>query len=296
MMPTRPYKIQLSSDTAFMIQLDHDDVSQRDVLAHFSRGQTYEHETTSFLIRTLRPGDHFVDVGANAGYFALLASSLIKKSGSVLAAEANPASADLVRSSVALNTATLDNPANVTVETVAVSDHAGRVVFGTEGPRNSNGSVIVGKTAADAVELVSNDTLTEFIVDCVTLETLVERHGMPHIRAIKIDTEGHELSVLKGAASLLRQGRIDFIVCELNLPGLQRNGTDQNTLRAFVQQYGYQTFLFDHDGNLPVWVPPGVTIEQVYTCNILFAKPDSLAAHWPTILNQPASIRLLSKA
>ncbi|MGA7923744.1 MAG: FkbM family methyltransferase [Thermoplasmata archaeon] len=63
----------------------------------------YEPETSRLLPRLLRSGDVFVDVGANNGYFAILASQFVGPSGTVYAIEPNPVAVDRLRRNVVLN-------------------------------------------------------------------------------------------------------------------------------------------------------------------------------------------------
>ena len=58
---------------------------------------------TAWLRRALAPGDVFVDVGANTGYFALLAAALVQDGGSVVAIEASPATHERLRTNLAPN-------------------------------------------------------------------------------------------------------------------------------------------------------------------------------------------------
>ena len=285
-MPLQGYRLILPQGAELKMTLDNADFAHRDVLAHFSHGQAYEHETSWIFVKALRPGDAVLDVGANAGYFSILSAVLVGSGGYVVSFEANPASARLIHHNAVLNEAR-----HVRVEEIAVSDRAGSLVFSNGGANDSNGGVVVGKRPQET--LIIDEKNAEFIAAADTLDTVVRRHGPARYRLLKIDTEGYELTVLRGAAGLLAERRIDYIVCELNLSGLERNGTDQHALRRFVLDYGYHTFLPDPDGGLPTLVPPGSTIVQEFTCNVLFAAIETLAETWPTVRNQPAASRLL---
>lgn len=289
-MPIQPYTFMIGDRLRLIMQLDPDDQAQKDVLAHFNKGQLYEHETSLLFLKALRAGDVVVDVGGNAGYFSVLAAATVGSRGRVVTAEANPRLAALIRQTVGLNAASPSGFGEVRVEEVAISDRIGEIVFGSNGDHDSNGGVVADKTPGDA--LLSNENLTQFVARAETLDSLAERTGIDRIRLLKIDTEGYETQVLRGAAGLLGAGRIDFIACELNLPGLVQHGMNQRVLRGNALDHGYHTFLLDHDGHMPRLVPPGTLIEQPYTCNILLAPLDHVAALWPTIANYPAAIRI----
>lgn len=287
-MAHRTFNIVLPNDAHFLIQLDQEDAAQRDVLAHFRRGQMYEHETSLLFLSVLRPGDTVIDVGGNAGYFTMLAATATGPGGRVVTAEANPKLAAMIREAARMNAAD-----HVRVHEVAITEHAGSIVFGSNGDHDSNGGVVAGKKPGDP--LLSDATVTQFIARAETLDNLAEQEGLERIRLLKIDTEGHELHVLRGAEKLLAAGRIDFIVCEMNLPGLTQNGTNQNELRGFALNHGYHTFRLDPDGRLPSLVPPGTTLQQPYTCNVLLTRIDQVSEVWPFVVNTPASVRILSQ-
>lgn len=288
-MAHQKFNLIVANGMRFFLQLDPEDLAQRDVLAHFTNGQMYEHETSLLFLRVLRPGDAAVDVGGNAGYFTMLAATLVGPQGRVLTAEANPALVPLIRSSADLNAI-----GHLTLEELAVSDRNGETVFASSATNDSNGGVVPGRTPGE--RFTTEETVTHFVARTETLESLAARHGLERIRLLKIDTEGHELHVLRGAEGLLRDGRIDFVACEMNLPGLVRNGTDQRGLRGFMLGHGYHLFLLDPNGGMPRLVPPNTVVEQVYTCNALFARIERVGEAWPTIVNEPASIYIVRSA
>ncbi|MDO9712053.1 FkbM family methyltransferase [Paracraurococcus lichenis] len=91
---------------------------------HLALDGFWEWWTTSFLARTLRPGESVVDAGACTGYFTLLAAELVGPAGRVLALEPNPQSAALLRRNVALN----GFADRVTVEEAALAPSGGRLL------------------------------------------------------------------------------------------------------------------------------------------------------------------------
>lgn len=287
-MALQKFNIVALNGTAFFLQLDPQDMAQRDVIAHFLGGQMYEHETSLLFLRVLRSGDTAVDVGGNAGYFTMLAATAVGAQGRVVTAEANPGLAALIRDSAALN-----DVSHLFIENVAISDRNGEIVFGSNGTNDSNGGVVPEKMPGEALE--SNESITQFVARAETLDSLAERHGLERIRLLKIDTEGHELNVLKGAEGLLREKRIDFIAAELNLPGLARNRTNQHELRRFMVEHGYHMFLLDHGGDLPCLVPPGSEVRQTYTCNVLFSRIETVAGVWDSVANEPAAVRIAKR-
>lgn len=130
-------------------------------------------------MRRLVPGDVFLDIGAYAGLYALLASRRVGPAGLVLAFEADPRSAAELRHNVAINAA-----ANVRVVEVAVSDRAGRVRLAARSATN----------LASTSTLVSAATSVE--ADARPLLDVLHEHGVASVAGAKLDIEGGEFRVL----------------------------------------------------------------------------------------------------
>lgn len=142
---------------------------------------TYEREQTRLFQEHIRPGATVLDVGAHVGYYTLLSAVLAGPGGKVHAFEPNPANADFLRRHVRIN-----RLGNVRVEQAAVSDRAGRARFDF-GTGSGTGHL------ADAGALE---------VRTLRLDDYCAEHGLAPT-AVKIDVEGAEMSVLKGARETL---------------------------------------------------------------------------------------------
>jgi FkbM family methyltransferase len=126
----------------------------------------------------------FVDIGANAGYFALLASRSVGASEKVLAVEPNPTMAQQVRQNVARS-----GLLNVTTEEVACAGVAGVQTLYLGDAYNIGSTSLCGE----------NVTWTKSAeVKCTPVDVLVERHALTRVDVVKIDVEGTELEVPRG--------------------------------------------------------------------------------------------------
>lgn len=107
----------------FKMVLDKDD---KDVSRQIKDFGWYKDEltTTKVVEKHLKSGMTFVDLGANIGFYTILARSLVGPKGKIYAFEPSPHNADFVRASIKENSFT-----NVVVEEAAVSDFAGRTAF-----------------------------------------------------------------------------------------------------------------------------------------------------------------------
>ena len=155
-----------------------------------------EREVVALLRERLRPGDTFVDAGANIGFFSILASHLVGPTGKVIAIEMMPNVATILRSHVALNECS-----NVEVVETAVSDRSGDEVDAWVVEGRSGVTSIVTPLVPDARRIpVRTTTLADVLAS--------ERR----VAVMKLDLEKAELLALHGAGSAL--DKIETIVFE----------------------------------------------------------------------------------
>jgi FkbM family methyltransferase len=150
---------------------------------------TYEREQSRIFQEHVPAGATVLDIGAHVGYYTLLSSVLVGMNGHVCAFEPNPANHAFLQRHVALNH--LDN---VTVENAAVSDRngTGSFAFGT-----GSGT---GRLSAAGALRVRTVRLDDFCR---------ERALQPGF--LKIDVEGAELAVLRGAGDVVRSRPVIFL-------------------------------------------------------------------------------------
>ena len=164
----------------------HLDLSQR--MCHglfFLGGQPHEYGTRRSCCAAQR-GDTFVDVGANVGYYSVMAGAIVGPVGTVFAIEPQPATLTVLT----LNAQARD--LNICVVPVAASDHTGTADFWVRpyGDRSSLGA------SGDARQIsVRVDTLDRI---CATLT---------RVSMLKLDVEGFELDVLRGATHVISRHR-----------------------------------------------------------------------------------------
>jgi len=152
------------------------------------------------LRRHVAPGATVYDVGANVGFFSLLAARLAGPAGAVEAFEPLPTAAAGLRRHVALNDA-----GTVSVHEVAVGARSGRTQL--MAVREGGWSHLAERGRhADTQEVLD--------VDIVTIDELVAG-GLRAPDVVKIDVEGAELAVLEGMVETIR-AHSPVIVCELH--------------------------------------------------------------------------------
>lgn len=150
---------------------------------------------TQWLQRRLRPGDTFIDVGANVGYFSVLASQLVGPTGHVVAVEASRPFLDQVEQNARLNGCT-----NIRAAHTAVSDKQQTLTFILASSANMGANSIVPYDGpAEAV----------FDIEAYPLPEVLNDEEIARARVIKIDVEGAEGSVVRGMAPMLERLRPD---------------------------------------------------------------------------------------
>lgn len=143
----------------------------------------YERKETQFFISVVQHNAVVWDIGANVGYYTLMASRLASK---VFAFEPLPSNVAKLKHHLELN-----HLRNVFVEDAAISDHEGDAFFKEEGSNS------MGRIQADG----------QFKVRLLTMDGLWQRSEIAIPSLIKLDVEGAELSALRGGVNMLKSVR-----------------------------------------------------------------------------------------
>ena len=185
----------------------------------------YEPEMLKVVKHFLKPGDTFVDLGANEGYFAVAGARRVGPSGAVLAIEPQQRLQAVLERNFALN-----GCGNIRLAPVAVSDRPGEAVLHlTPGVNNSASSLIQP----------TKYPLAHQTVQCATLEEVFARHGVQTCALLKIDIEGWEYEAVLGSPKLFREGRVKALALELHPHLLARRGLDGQKITDFLAECGY---------------------------------------------------------
>jgi FkbM family methyltransferase len=177
----------------------------------------YEPHVVHAIKRYARPGTVAYDCGAHIGYMTLVLARSVGAGGQVVAFEANPRNAETLRINVAENGIN-----NVTIVPAAVTSMSGEVVFAQFG-YSLIGRLAYGDLPGDA---------TLITVPSITLDDYVYRDRHPAPDFMKIDVEGAELDVLRGAKRVLQTAR-PVIVAEV------REGNTAAQIKDMMAEFGY---------------------------------------------------------
>jgi FkbM family methyltransferase len=211
----------------------------------------HEWEELQFCLRYLRPGDHFVDVGANVGVFSTLVGTRIP-GVRITAVEPFPPVREDLLTNLALNDLSVDV---VKVVDSALSDAPGEATFEVLDRDVLNRLAPGSGTDADA-----GAGTTGITVPVTTLDELV---GDDPPALIKIDVEGSELLVMKGARRLLagEAGPPPVLLFE-HAGYCAHFGITPEEVRTFLRSVGYTIYLLN--GELSPWhsdeLPPTLNV------------------------------------
>ena len=217
------------------------------------------------LIRLIAPvSRNFIDVGANVGEW----SELFLQAGG---AEKHGILIEPSRSASAVLERTFAGDARVGIIRAAVSDSEGEAVFHEEKQAGETSSLLSSFSSAGA-EAVR--------VRVTTIDREVAGAGWDFVDVLKIDAEGFDFHVIRGAQRLFRERAIGILQFEYNAPWAQAGSTLASAL-AFLEGYGYRIFLVRSTGlhpfNYARW-------GEFYRCtNFVAVSPERLSLVGPLL-------------
>ncbi len=182
----------------------------------------YEPEL-AYLERALSPGNTFVDVGANLGIYTLVASRIVGPSGRVIAFEPSAQSFSQLKANITLNGLT-----NVQVYPAAVSDKIGQAFLyhGSDPAQNSLGR-------DPRLEPKGEEVVTQ------SLDSAISQASVGRVHVIKMDVEGAEELVLRGADTVVTMHH-PTIIFEINQDASTRLGLSPLGAWDLLNSFGYR--------------------------------------------------------
>ncbi len=206
----------------------------------FPLREYYEPEL-AYLEEVLSSGKVFLDVGANIGIYTLVASKLVGEAGRVVAFEPSIQSFPGLQRNVTLNGLT-----NVIAFRTALGEKTGRArLFHAPDP-------VANSVRGDPAWGGESEEIT-----VETLDRVTEQASIQHVDVIKIDAEGAEELVLRGARRVLTVMR-PVVIFEINPEACTRFGLSPNGARDLLQNLGYEFRVFHSNGTFfrPKLPPP----------------------------------------
>lgn len=248
-----PVRVRLMDDQVLwheedglFVPLDPQDPS----VSAFIADDNFEPHVTAVLRQLCKPGWTVVDVGANLGYHTLHLSSLVGRSGSVIAVEANPENCHLIDIGVKAN-----HLSNVRIVPCGLSKEPGWSYFSPH--IGTNGGLLGATSATSLLEVAT-------MVPLLRMDDIVS--SCSRVDLIKVDVEGAEGLVLAGATETITHHR-PFIVSEFSCEMTRRVSTMEPVeYLNSLADLGYRIHVIDRRS-------PGTLVE--------FASANDLLKSWP---------------
>lgn len=186
---------------------------------------SFEWAEREWLTNTLKPGDVFFDIGANIGLMSLLAAHKIGAKGVAVAFEPVSATYEKLQKNCSLN----PQFSNIQTVRAAVSDANGKQEIFITGP---------GRDAWNS--LVPAEGMQCEIIETFRLDDLMsnEKFELPHPDLLKIDVEGWEIHVLRGATETLKKYK-PVLLIEFTASNLEAAGASCAELASELTKLGY---------------------------------------------------------
>jgi FkbM family methyltransferase len=197
--------------------------------------ENFEENEKKFVKQFLKPGDTFIDIGANIGLFTVYASKLVEQQGKVFAFEPNPRTFERLKSNIQLNASN-----NVELYQKGVSDSSGQLQF------------IISKDGYDAWDSFGRPSAGEdfetISVPVISLNEFLAREQVngQKVSLIKIDVEGWEEHVISGGEGYLKSDSAPTLLIEFTEINLENAGTNSKSLYNFITNLGYSFYRYDN--------------------------------------------------
>ena len=184
--------------------------------------------------KAVRAGAVVADVGAYRGVYSMVAAARAGGGGHVIAFEPSAGNIEFIGRNLALNQLS----DRVTILPIAVAAEAGSATFYASGGSSAN------SLFRTAIEPHADGTIAESKVRTSTLDAEFERFGrLPSV--VKIDVEGAEFAVLRGAEKILRSDAVIF--CELHPHAWKEAGYTGEELVTWLRERGRELRALDSD-------------------------------------------------
>ena len=198
-----------------------------------------ESELSSFIRYLLPRTRIFFDIGANVGYYSILAAT-VNPECQVVAFEPAPITCARLIDNVQLN-----GSSHIRVEQVALGIDEGTIQFEVYADSAFN----TVRTPADANHpFFTNSQVID--VPCIRLDDYLDKHGI-YPDVVKMDVEGFEYNILRGAPRLLSGSQAPILFCEVEPLWLKRFGFSPTEIFDYLEDFGYECFALTPLGLLP---------------------------------------------
>jgi len=215
----------ITHDGMMMYLNKHDNVISR----HLAYHKVWEPYQTLVTKKFLQNNTEFIDIGANIGYYSILAASIVK-TGHITSFEPEPNNFEILKKNVILN-----NLENVNLHQLAVTSKNGETLLYLNSIGNAGDHRIFSKNLSNENEnrrniKITSITLDEFLIHC----------PVPDI--IKMDIQGSEMLAIKGMKKTLEDSKRLIIFTEFWPEGISATGESPIEFLSSLSDYGFNIF------------------------------------------------------
>ncbi len=197
----------------------------------------YEVSLVEMMKKILKPGDTFIDVGANIGNLTALGASLVGKDGEVHSFEPTPLYFEKLRELVRKNPSY-----KIIINNYALGEKTGVSKIDFSKPPHIGGSTLILDTLH---EHILRETIE---VPIKRLDDYIKKRNLEKISLIKIDAEGFEFPILRGLIGYFESvSHKPAIICEITPAAYQFLGYDMKQLCSYMTKYGYKSYNIFND-------------------------------------------------
>jgi FkbM family methyltransferase len=197
-----------------------------DPLSHFGRSlvqeSQYEPETEQLIREHLREGENFLDVGANEGYFSVVAASIVGPGGYVAAVEPQSRLCEIIEINLGLNRA------------------AGKIFRGALGGKKGESSEIFLSpslnTGYSSLLVRPRFSRQSETVRFLGLDEILDGHH--EFAMVKVDVEGFEDGVVANLLPLIERGQIRSLLLDYHAPILHARGVEPAIMERTILNAG----------------------------------------------------------
>lgn len=206
-------------------------------IARCLHGGSYEIVERRIVSRYLKRGMTVIDIGANVGLYSLIAERLVSPTGSVWAIEPSRDSYDRLLRNLELNGAGRVTPVKVALS--SKDDHSA-VLLRDRGHLDGERYLLPdGGKVEDPAD-------TE-CVSTISLDTFCKRRGIWTVDFIKMDVEGGEYEVIRGASKILAANPGLVMVFEHTREGCVRAGSTPQAIAELLAEHGFHLYAWDRE-------------------------------------------------
>jgi len=247
-----PYKTILDVQGSKMYLNTHDkSPTMRKTFQAYALNRVHEEYTTELFKKVIKKGDIVVDLGANIGYFTLLAARLVGKKGRVYSFEPEPRNYHYLLKNIELN-----NYDNIIAINKAVSEKSAKVKLYIC-PYDSGHHTIKQYKGIEEYRPDFIDNKKDFVeVETVVLDDFFKKEIKQPIDVIKMDVEGAEMLALSGMDSLIKESKNLKIFVEF-FPLLIREmgNSPEEFIRRLLEDYHFSIFVIGGDYSMHNYAP-----------------------------------------